>query len=96
MPTRETIQTAGDYDLGEVAILGSSGEVVNIAINQDMFTVWLSLPTSTDSLSKKQYRQLFGPPGQLWCKRRDAPLHEAGHILSIATIFIIIDSAACF
>ena len=30
MPTRETIQTAGDYDLGEVAILGSSGEVVNI------------------------------------------------------------------
>lgn len=30
MPQRDIIQAAGDYDLGEVAILGSSGVVVNI------------------------------------------------------------------
>ena len=30
MPQRDIIQSAGDYDLGEVAILGSSGVIVNI------------------------------------------------------------------
>ena len=30
MPQRDIIQAAGDYDLGEVAILGSSGVIVNI------------------------------------------------------------------
>ena len=30
MPQRDQIQSAGDYDLGQVAILGSSGHIVNI------------------------------------------------------------------
>ena len=43
MPQRDQIQSAGDYDLGQVAILGSSGHIVNITTQIKELNIYQSI-----------------------------------------------------
>lgn len=43
MPQRDQIQGAGDYDLGQVAILGSSGHIINITTQIQELNIYQSI-----------------------------------------------------